>query len=113
MSVGSVVNFVEAIRQNRVLEPDKLDELSRLQPSFPDPRQLAKHLLQRGWLTPYQINQLMAGRGADLSLGQYVVLERLGEGGMGQVFKARHRRMDRTVAIKVIRKDHLNSQDAV
>jgi serine/threonine-protein kinase len=113
MSVGSVLNFVDAIRQNRVLEPDKLDELSRLQPSFPDPRQLAKHLLQRGWLTPYQINQLMAGRGSDLSLGQYVVLERLGEGGMGQVFKARHRRMDRTVAIKVIRKDHLNSQDAV
>jgi len=113
MSVGSVVNFVEAIRQNRVLEPDRLDELSRLQGSFPDPRQLAKHLLQRGWLTPYQINQIMAGRGTDLCFGQYVVLERLGEGGMGQVFKARHRRMDRTVALKVIRKDHLNSPDAV
>jgi serine/threonine protein kinase/WD40 repeat protein len=113
MSVGSVVNFVDVLRQHRILEQDKLDELSRLQSSFPDPRQLAKNLLQRGWLTPYQINQIMAGRGGDLSMGQYVVLERLGEGGMGQVFKARHRRMDRTVALKVIRKDHINSPDAV
>ena len=35
-------------------------------------------------------------------LGNYTILEPLGQGGMGQVFKATHRTMKRTVALKVI-----------
>lgn len=35
-------------------------------------------------------------------LGQYELLDKLGEGGMGQVFKARHVLMNRVVALKVI-----------
>jgi hypothetical protein len=41
-------------------------------------------------------------------LGQYELLEKLGEGGMGQVFKARHRLMGRIVALKVIHEKHLD-----
>ena len=69
--------------------------------------------MRRSWLTPYQINQLFAARGDQLVLGQYVLLERLGEGGMGQVVKARHRRLERLVAIKLIRKERLTQPGAV
>ena len=74
---------------------------------------LAKELLNRGWLTPYQVNHLAQGKAGELLLGSYVLLERLGEGGMGAVFKARHRRLDRIVAIKLIRKERLADDEAI
>ena len=45
--------------------------------------------------------------------GEYVLLEKLGEGGMGVVFKAQHRRMKRFVAVKMIARREVGSPDAV
>jgi len=49
----------------------------------------------------------------DRVFGDYVVLGKIGAGGMGQVYKARHRRMDRIVALKVLAKSAMNSPDAI
>jgi serine/threonine protein kinase len=107
----SVGELLASLRQSPLLTAAQLDLLSRLR--FSEPRALARDLLQRNWLTPYQVNQFLQGRGADLVLGPYVLLERLGEGGAGQVFKARHQRLNRLVALKVIRKDLLHDAEAV
>src|SRR5262249_17044618 len=57
--------------------------------------------------------QLSNGRAGDLVFGQYVVLDLLGEGGMGRVYKARHRGMKRLVALKVIRRDMVSDAETV
>ena len=44
---------------------------------------------------------------------RYELIAELGEGGMGQVFKARHKMMKRTVALKTIRPELINHPEAV
>src|SRR5207237_1522442 len=104
---------VDVLGHARLLEPPQLDALGELAERFPEPRALARELVQRGWLTPYQANQVHLGRAAELLLGSFVLLERLGEGGMGQVFKARNWKLGRLVALKLIRKDRLDNPDAI
>jgi serine/threonine protein kinase len=114
MSITSTAGFMDALREYHILEPEQFEKVNRaVQGRTPEPRALAQELLKRGWMTAYQANQLLQGRGAELILGPYLLLERLGEGGMGEVFKARHQLMNRTVAIKVIRKERLSHPQAV
>jgi serine/threonine protein kinase len=108
------VTFVQAVRQYRLLDTRQADELARFaHGQSPDARALAKDLLGRGWLTAFQVNQLLQGSGGGLLLGSYVLLERLGEGGMGAVFKARNWKIGRIVALKLIRKECLDNETIV
>jgi serine/threonine protein kinase len=114
MAIASVSALWEVVCKNQLLDPSQVAQIGK-QPltQFADPKALAKELLKRGWLTAFQANSLLLGRGGELVLGNYLLLERLGEGGMGQVFKARHRSMDRIVALKLIHKDRLNNPTAI
>jgi serine/threonine protein kinase len=114
MTVLSVHTLAEHLRELHLLTGSQLAELDRDLPRrFTDPKELGRELVRRGWLTVYQVNQLFRDKGKELVLGSYVLLERLGAGGMGEVFKARHRTLDRVCALKTIRKDRLASLDAV
>jgi len=107
--------IIETLRQQQLLGPAHLNELivADLQGRLLDPPTLGRELRERGWLTPHQVEQLLAGRAAELVLGPYVLLERLGEGGAGQVYKARHHRMKRVVALKLIRKELLADPEVI
>ncbi|MBL8827326.1 MAG: SUMF1/EgtB/PvdO family nonheme iron enzyme [Planctomycetaceae bacterium] len=74
---------------------------------------LIKRLLELGALTKFQAQLVYQGKTRGLSFGEYLVLDRIGAGGMGQVFKARHRRMDRLVALKVMASAAMKDQEAV
>jgi serine/threonine protein kinase len=51
------------------------------------------------------------GGGADLVLPAYLLLEPIGEGGNGRVFTARHRQIQRLVALKIIRPELVTDRE--
>lgn len=70
-------------------------------------------LLKGGGITRYQAKAIRKGNVKGLVLGDYLLLEQIGSGGMGVVFKANHRRMDRLVALKVLSPDVANDLAAI
>ncbi|MGE0606389.1 MAG: serine/threonine protein kinase [Pirellulales bacterium] len=96
-----------------------LSELAEFQQSIPadrrtrDAQGLANELLRQKRLTEYQLRQIFQGQTKCLVLGDYRIMEKIGAGGMGDVFKAEHRRMSRTVALKILSDNLLQSKDAL
>ncbi|MDB5306802.1 MAG: prkC 10 [Gemmataceae bacterium] len=88
-----------------VLSAARADPAARLEHLVPDPRAFLAGLVRRGWLTPLQARWAALGGTARLAVGRYILLDRLGAGGMGQVFLARHRGLGREAAVKVVRAD--------
>jgi formylglycine-generating enzyme required for sulfatase activity/tRNA A-37 threonylcarbamoyl transferase component Bud32 len=108
MILTSVADLIAALRLHGMLELAQLAEVTNdLQAAFASPRPLAEALRQRGWLTPYQVTQLFETSKPKLALGPYLLLEPLGEGSLGPVFKARQQRLGKLVALKLFRNDRL------
>ena len=78
----------------RDLGTDELDEETYQ-------KRLAAVLVELGYLNAWQVIQLQQGR-TKFTLGLYRIVDSIGRGGMGQVFKGEHPVLDREVAIKVL-----------
>lgn len=98
--------FVDLIRKSGVVEEGRLSTyLKQLQSKSGVPGDISKFaglLVRDGLLTYFQAEQFMLGKWKRFTIGKYKVLERLGSGGMGQVFLCEHKLMRRKVAVKVL-----------
>ena len=73
MAITSVDELVGFLRKHQLLGVTQLEELDRsMSPALRDVRALAKELLQRNWLTAYQINHILQGKGAELYVDAYM-----------------------------------------
>ena len=103
--VVSLEQFVRNLSQSRLLSAEEMLSLQKVLQAEQTPHtveDIAGLLIYSGRLTRYQATAIYRGEVQGLVLGEYVLLDTLGKGGMGVVFKAKHRRMDRMVALKTL-----------
>jgi serine/threonine protein kinase len=100
----SVDQFIKGLIDSGLLPAEEARPLAaRVPPTQKDDcRPLAKELVEAKKLTWYQAMMLTQGRTKGLVLDNYIILDRIGQGGMGIVYRARHRILEREVALKVL-----------
>ena len=104
--------FLARVRQSGLLTDEELVKAEKHLPVSNRGRSIARVFIEKGLLTRFQAERLLVGRTAGFLLGQYRVLDQIGRGGMGRVFKAEHRTMGRIVALKVLAPDLLRTDRA-
>ena len=99
------LDLLPVIRSSGVIGDRQLGEIKAkvLHGDYPiDSTALAECLVRDKILTAFQAKRLLANRPQGLIVGRYIILDRIGSGSMGRVYKAHHVMMDRVVALKII-----------
>ena len=97
--------FVDRLIRSKLMTAEEAAECDSTLESVKaasDARAYAHAMVKANKLTGFQAKAIYDGRIKGLTFGEYIILDQLGKGGMGIVYKAKHRRMDRLVAIKVL-----------
>ena len=125
-SIGRTTQVSESVFQSAALASGLLsrqqldDALAGLVTSSPGGAQtiaqvldeeLGRRLVELGYLNRWQVEQLKEGR-TKFTLGPYRIVNAIGQGGMGHVFKAEHKMLGRTEALKVLPKNR-STPDAI
>jgi eukaryotic-like serine/threonine-protein kinase len=103
---SSVEELIQLIRKSGMIDEQKLStylerrEFTRGLPS--DPREFADDMIRDGVITYFQAEQFLLGKWRGFTIGKYKLLERVGVGGMGQVFLCEHMFMKKRMAVKVL-----------
>jgi eukaryotic-like serine/threonine-protein kinase len=104
--------FLANLRKSGLIATEPLKAALENVPMTERGKTLARALVQKGVITKFQAELLLIGRSSGFVLGQYRILDLLGQGGMGRVFKAEHVAMGRTVALKVLAPRHTKTVKA-
>jgi serine/threonine protein kinase len=102
----SVDELIDLVRKSGMVDESQLNAyLHRRQGGGglpPDPREAAEAMVADGVLTEFQAEQFLLGKWRGFTVGKYKLLERVGVGGMGQVFLCEHLFMKKRVAVKIL-----------
>jgi Leucine-rich repeat (LRR) protein len=110
MPVAPLQDFQRLMEKSNLLSAEQWVEL-RAWPEE-EPATLVARMLKAGWITGWQSQQLMLGK-SQFFMGRYKLLELVGQGGMGAVYKAMLPPYGRTVALKVMNKNLLKQPKSV
>jgi len=95
--------FLASVRAANLFAPMQLAKVEAAVPAnVGTPADAARALIAAGHLTRFQAERLLSGKSDGFHLGPYVILDQVGRGPMGRVYKARHQTMNRPVAVKVL-----------
>ena len=97
--------FVWDLRRSNLIDRDRLDQILGEFLSAhagAEPPALAQHLVGRGLLTPFQAERVLQGKTEGFVLGPFTLLDALGAGSMGAVYKAQSKTDGQYYAVKVL-----------
>jgi serine/threonine protein kinase len=103
--LGACEWFVWDLRRSGLIDRGQLDQLVgeflRRSPRA-EPPALAEHLVHQGILSPFQADRILQGKTQGLVLGPYILSDCIGQGSMGQVYKAQNKTDNQWYAVKVL-----------
>jgi serine/threonine protein kinase len=103
--LGACEWFVWDLRRSGLIDRGQLDqivsEFLKRNPRAEAPA-LAEYLVNQGSLTAFQADRILNGKTQGLVLGPYVLLDGIGQGSMGQVYKALSKNDNNHYAVKVL-----------
>ena len=108
---ASLAEFSSALIEIRLVDQADLDTFAA--DSAEGVLGLSRALVKAGKLTPYQAAAVYQKKSRGLLIGNYIILDKIGQGGMGMVFKARHRRLGRVGALKILPPSFARDREAV
>lgn len=107
-------DFISRLRENELLSDATIQaELAKVKSEDPSASEFAQHLVSRKKITLFQSQALFWKFPSKLLIDDYLILDRIGSGGMGFVFMALHRAMSRPVALKLLRNDIPGLQESL
>jgi serine/threonine-protein kinase len=101
--LGACEWFVWDLRRSNLIDRGQLDQFVSeflKKNSRAEPPALAQYLIDQGILTPFQAERLLQGKSQGLVLGPYTLMDALGAGSMGTVYKALSRNDNQWYAVK-------------
>lgn len=104
--------FLQNLRLSKLLSKEQLRQAQERVRNAQDAEEAATILTRGKFITAFQAKMLLRGRNSGYFLGPYRVLDQLGQGGMGRVYKAIHETMNRIVALKVLSPQVVDSDRA-
>ena len=105
--------FFDCLAKSGLMSASDIAGLQKGLSANGDAASISDELIKQKKLTSYQAEVLAQGQTKGLVFGEYTVIDKIGEGGMGLVCKAQHRHLKRIVALKVLHPAVTQTEESV